>query len=144
MANRIRVQLTTLKITITITPTLIPNVVSADAFLSLENPLIDISDLDSTLVQNTAGLGDAGTVDFKINYDPSNAAHAAILAQWVTGTNTAAANDTTILATLTADPGGATLSTVGPIKTFKVTGGGPNSLVQATVSQKVNSYTVTP
>lgn len=144
MANRIRVQLTTLKINIATIATVIPQVVSADAFLSLENPLIDISDLDSTLVQNVSGLGDAGTVDFKINYDPSNAAHAAILAQWVSGTDSAASNNTTFLATLTADPNAATISTVGPIKTFKVTGGGPNSLVQATVSQKVNSYTVTP
>lgn len=144
MANRIRIQTSTLKITITATPTLIPQVVSADTNLSLENPMIDISDLDSTLVQSLAGLADAQTVDFKINYDPSNAAHAALLAQHATGTNTAGANDTTILFTLTADPGAATISTVGPLKTFKVTGGGPNSLLQATISQKVNSYTVTP
>lgn len=144
MASRIRIQTSTLQITITATPTLIPNVVSADTSLGLENPMIDISDLDSTSVQNTIGLRDNGTVDFKINYDPSNAAHAALLAQCVSGTNTAAANDTTLLFTLTADPGGGTISTVGPIKTFKLSGGGPNSLLQATVSQKVNSYTVTP
>lgn len=143
MASTIRTQLTNLKITITATPTLIPNIVSADAFFSGEAPMIDISNLDSTMVQSLSGLLDGGTVDFKINWDPSNAAHAAILAQWVAGTNTAGANDTTLLATLT-DTGAATISTVGPIKTFKITGGGPNSLVQATVSQKVNSYTITP
>lgn len=143
MPSTIRVQLTTLKITITATPTLIPQIVSADAFFSGEAPMIDISNLDSTLVQSLTGLIDAGTVDFKINWDPSNAAHAAILAQFISGTNTAASNDTTLLATLT-DSGAATLQTVGPIKSFKITGGGSNSLVQATVSQKVNSYTLTP
>jgi len=134
---RIPMKGATLKIDIAATPTLIPQVTSADVMLGGETAMIDITDLDSTAVQNTAGLLDYGTMDFKGNWDPSNASHAAILSQWAAGTAA------TFLATL-ADTGAATVQTVGPIKTLKITGGGPNDLAKFECSQKINSYTITP
>lgn len=138
MAVRIPMKGTTLKLTIVATPTLVPQVVDITAFLSGETAMIQVTDLDSTSEQNYAGLPDFGTLDFKINYDPSDTTHQAIISQWIAGTNTV-----TFLATL-ADTNAATIQTVGPIKTVKSTGGAPNDLVRLECSQKINSYTITP
>lgn len=137
MTNRIPMKGATLKIEIASTPTQIPQVTSADTILGGETAMIDITDLDDTAVQSTAGLLDYGTMDFKGNWDPSNSVHQAILSQWAAGTAA------TFLATL-SDTNAGTISTVGPIKTLKLTGGGPNDLARFECSQKINSYVITP
>lgn len=138
MANRIPMKGATLAIDISATPTAIPQVTSADAMLSGETAMIPTTDLDSEAEQNMAGLPDYGTMDFKGNWDPSDSTHQAILSQWAEGLNTA-----TFTATL-ADSGAARITTIGPIKTFKITGGGPNDLAKFECSQKINSYTIVP
>jgi hypothetical protein len=138
MANRIPLFGTTLKLTISATPTAVPQVVSLDMNLGADFTMIDVTDLDSTSIQNYSGLADFGTLDFKINYDPSDTTHQAIISQAI-----ARGNTVTFLSTFT-DTGAATIQTVGPIKSIKFSGGNHAGLLQITCSQKINSYTITP
>lgn len=137
MGTRIPLMATTLKLTITGTPTLVPQVTMLDVYFGGEADMIEITDLDDTAHQHISGLKDYGTLDFKLNYNPANAVHAAIISQWAAGT------EATFLATA-GDSGNTTFETVGPIKTCRISGGGSNSLYVMNVSQKINSSTITP
>lgn len=83
---------TSLKLTITATPTLIPGVheISWDGFsVAVRNPTA----LDDTSVQKRPGLPNFGDVKFKTWHDPNNTVHQALVAK-VTGATPTQALDT--------------------------------------------------
>lgn len=137
MTNRIPMKGATLKLTITATPTLIPQVTSIDDIIGAESAMIDTTDLDSTAVQNMGGIINWGEMSFKLNFDPSDTTHVAIR------THHATLTEATFLVTL-ADTGGATIQVVGPIKTCKLMGGATTDLFKGEVTVKINSLTLTP
>lgn len=136
MAVKIPMKGYTVKVDIALTPTLIPQVTSAESLLGGETAMIVTTDLSSTSEQNTAGLKDCGTMDIKGNWDPSDPAHEALLSQWIAGT------DATFIGLMT-NTAASTIQTIGPIKSLKLTGGDSNTLAKFELSQKINSFTIT-
>ncbi len=118
--------------------TAIDMVTSADVMLSIDNTMIDATELLSAAMQSEPGLPDFGTMEAKGNWDPGNASHAAMLAA------SAPASAATAFAGTLANSSETTIVTTGPIKSFKVTGGGPNELAKWEMVQKVNGYVLTP
>jgi len=116
----------------------IEQVTEAGVLLDIDTTMIDSTELESDAMQSQPGLPDLGTVEFKGNWDPSAAGQIALLAA-----ATPASAATAFTGTL-ANTGGCTIVTTGPIKKFKVSGGGPNTLATFECVQKVNSFTLTP
>lgn len=127
----------TLSVTIASVPTVIPNVKSIDDIVGIDNTMIDITYVNSTAVQNMKGLPDYGSLTFKIDYDPSDTTHLALVTQ------AAGSDDTTLLVTL-ANTAASTIQVVGPLKMVTKKGGGPNDIYRAECSLKINSLTETP
>jgi hypothetical protein len=68
---------TTLKLTITGTPTLIPYITKLKT-PAYKNETMDITNLDSTVVERDDTLPDPGELTGELNYDSANAVHQAL------------------------------------------------------------------
>lgn len=136
MTVRIPMKGATLKLTITGTPTLIPQVQEISDILGGESAMIDVTDLDSTAKQSMGGLIDWGEMAFKIFYDYSDSTHVALYTQF------AALTEATFLATL-ANTAASTVQVVGPIKSIQQKAGGPTNTIMLEVKVKINSLTQT-
>lgn len=127
----------TLSLTIAATPTLIPQVVSIDDIVMLEKVAIDVTNLASTNKQTMKGIGDLGSLTFKVQHDPSDTTHLALESQC------AADDDSVILVTL-ANTAASTIECTGPLMKSGKKGGGTGDLYIGEYSLKINSMTQTP
>lgn len=124
--------------TIMLGDTPIEGITEASVLLDIDVTMIDATELLSDAMQSEPGLPDLGTTEFKGNWSPGSPGQAAVLAA-----ATPASAATAFVGTL-ANSGATVIRTVGPIKKFKVSGGGPNTLATFECTQKVNSFTLTP
>lgn len=121
---------TTLKVTISASPTTIPQITSLTP-PQMSNPEVDTSALDSTWRTFLSTLPDGGTVDFTFNYDHANSTHDYLRDSFATGTQE------TWLVTFT-DTGTATEAFTGHISAFNYGELTPEGLVQVSASIKVS------
>jgi hypothetical protein len=124
-----------LSLTVASTPTPILGITSIDDILGQEVSMIDVTELLDTAKQSLAGLIDWGELNFKLNLDPTNAAHISLIAAAAPG-----AGPQTFKVTL---PNGTatTVIVIGPIKTLKRVGGDTGGKYMAQCSVKINSVT---
>lgn len=136
MANDKPLGGSTLKITITGTPTLIPQLTTLSTILDGTSAEVDVTDMDDTYMQTVSGLLNNGKLTASGFWDPNNAAHQAMRSQWISKA------EAVFLVTL-SNTEASTIETTGPITQFKCTGGGYNSLMVWEMQQKINSVSIT-
>ncbi len=128
---------TTIKLTISSTPTTIVQATSITA-PQMANPLVDTTDLSSTWRTSIGTIPDGGEVTMAINYDASSATHAQLTTSFVAGTVE------TWLITF-PDAQTATVGFTGHITAFNWSEATVENLVSATVTIKVSgAVTITP
>lgn len=109
---------------------------SISKLFSGEVSTIDATDLDSTVREHVSGIGDMGSLDFELVYDPAvnSSAFVTLLEE--------PADDTAIVITLSNN---GTIGFDGILTSFEVTGAEIDGLLVASGSFKINGeVTVTP
>lgn len=128
---------TTLKLTISATPTTVAQVVSISG-PTVEMGVSETTHLGSTWRTFIPNILDAGELTFTIEYDSADSTHAAIWSQMTAGT------EAVWLITL-ADTGTTTIGFNGPITGFSIDEIAVDGVVTASISAKITgAVTITP
>lgn len=128
---------TTLKVSITGTPTLIGQIESITP-CNVTTQTVDTSDLDATWKTYVATILDGGELTFVINWNTADTQHAALWTK-VTGR----ANETWLVTY--DDSGDSTIGFDGPITSFNVGPSEKENIVKVTLTIKVSgAVTLTP
>lgn len=128
---------TTLKVTITGTPTAIGQIESITP-IDVKCPTVDTTDLDATWRTFVSTVLDGGELQFVINWDTANTSHAALWSKL-----TGRANETWLVTY--ADTGATTIGFDGPVTSFSVGSSQVDNIVKVTLTVKVSgTITLTP
>lgn len=136
-AKRIVMQGSTLKLTITGTPTLIENVTTISDIVPMTRAQVSITALDDSAEQTAKGLLNWGSLKFSIMRDPTDSVHQAL------ETQAQGSDDSVITATL-PNTAATTIAVTGPIVSSSSKGGGNNDKFMTDYELKINSVVETP